>query len=143
MKKVILSICVLALVLCACAQKNNPPAENTVTSFDAVYTTGDFSFNCNIKWQNNTAYVTVTSTQAQGLTLSCDGRNVTFTKGEMIKRESKENIDSSNPALLLWEIFTALENGDDKSSLGTFTVEKSEGKIKKITVSDITVTAIN
>ena len=137
MKKIIILFCALALLFCACSQNKTPPAENTETSFDAVYTTGDFSFNCTVKWQNNTAFVTVNNTNAAGLTLSCDGKSVTFSKGEMLKTESKENIDAANPARLLWEIFTAMQNGSDKCSLGTFTVEKSDGKITKISVSDI------
>lgn len=131
----------LALLFCSCAQNENPPLQNTDTEFSAVYEAGDFSFNCNIKWSGGTAYVTVNNTNAAGLTLSCDGRQVTFSKGAMLHSEDKENIDPSNPALLMWEIFTALENGGTKCSLGNFEIAYDDnGKIKTITVADIVIT---
>ncbi|MBR0412054.1 MAG: hypothetical protein IJI47_00600 [Eubacterium sp.] len=138
MKKLILSVLAL-LFLCGCTGEKTPPATITDTSFDAVYTTGDFSFNCNIKWQNNTAYITATSTNAAGLTISCNGREVTFTKGDMIKTEKRENIDNTNPAVLLWEVFTAMQNGGNHCTLGTFTVTQSEGEISRIAVNNIVI----
>ena len=138
LKKIILSLCIV-LCLCGCSGEKTTPATITDTSFDAVYTTGDFSFNCNIKWQNDTAYITATSTNATGLTISCDGREVVFTKGTMIKRENRENIDNTNPAVLLWEIFTALESGTNRCTLGTFTVAQTDGQINTIPVNDIVI----
>ena len=85
--------------------------------------------------------MTVNNTNAAGLTLSCDGRQVTFSKGAMLHSEDKENIDPSNPALLLWEIFTALENGGTKCSLGNFEIAYDDnGTIKSIIVADIVIT---
>ncbi len=138
MKKLIPILCAV-LLLCGCTNQKQPPATITDKSFDAVYTTGDFSFNCNIKWQNNTAYITSTSTNAAGLTISCNGREVVFTKGDMIKRESVDNIDKTNPAVVLWYVFTAVQNGSDKTPLGTFTIEQTDGQIKRINVGEITI----
>ena len=133
--------CVLAVLFAACTRSEKIPADNTDISFDAVYTAGDFDFKCNIKWRDGTSFVTVTSTNAAGMTMSCDGRNVVFTKGAMLRKESVDNIDASNPARLLYEVFTALENGGNRCSLGTFDVAYSEGEIDSITVSDITIKA--
>ncbi len=141
MKRITAFCCVLALLFCGCAQqKEKTPVPNTETEFEAVYETGDFRFHCTVKWARGTAFVTVHDTNAKGLTLSCDGRQVTFSKGAMLKSEDKKNIDPSNPALLLWEIFTALESGGNQCSLGTFTVDRTDGEIQRISVSDITIT---
>ena len=59
-----------------------------------------------------------------------------FTKGDMIKRESVDNIDKTNPAVVLWYVFTAIQNGSDKTPLGTFTI--SDGSI---TLGNITITS--
>ena len=141
MKKLIPIFCVLALLLCACTQKENPPHQNTDTEFSAVYEAGDFRFRCHIKWSHGTAYVTVEDTGAAGLTLSCDGQQVTFSKGAMLHREPKETIDPSNPALLLWEIFAALESGGSQCALGSFDIRYLDsGEIERITVADIVIT---
>ena len=142
MKKVIILLFLLTLLFGGCAQSGKIPESITETSFDAVYTFGDFSFKCNIKWQNQTAFVTVTSTSAAGMTISCDGREVVFTKGTMLRRESYDKIDASNPARLLYEIFTALENGGNKTSLGDFDITYRAGKIEQITVADIVIKAV-
>ena len=143
LKKIIPLLFALALILCGCSEPEKPPVKTADTSFDAVYKTGDFSFNCTVKWQNKTAFVTVNSTNAEGLTMSCDGREVTFSRGNMIKRENKENVDATNPARLLWEIFTALENGGDKCSLGAFAVEKNDDMITQISVGNISIVCSN
>ena len=134
------------LFLCACSQntqnveiKNTPVISDGLT-FDALYTTGDFSFNCTVKWSGGTAYVTVNSTNAAGLTISCDGQNVTFSKGNMIKSEKRENIDSTNPAVLLWEAFTAMENDGSKTSLGAFETVADEKGVKQINFSSADIT---
>ena len=134
----------LALLLTACSQNNKSPKIITASEFDAVYKMGDFSFDCTVKWQNSTAFVTVKSTNAAGMTISCDGRKVTFSKGKMLKRVPKDNVDSSNPARLLWEIFSAIENGGTKTSLGDFEVVcDKKGNIQSITVADISLTRIS
>ena len=105
-----------------------------------MYTTGDFSYKCTVKWADSTAFVTVNSTNAAGLTISCDGKEVVFSKGNMIKREMRENIDSTNPAVLLWEVFNAIENDSTKTSLGNFKAVTDEKGIKQIKISDADIT---
>ena len=130
------------LLLCGCTGEKTTPAISADTYFNAVYTTGDFSYNCTVKRQKGTVFVTVNSTNAAGLTISCDGRSIVFTKGAMIKRVNKENVDSTNPALLLWEIFNAIDNGSSKCPLGNFSAEYENGTLKRITVDEITVEAV-
>ena len=128
--------------LTACTEQNKPPAKNRTYSFNAIYTTGDFSFDCSIKWKNSVAFITVNSTNARGLTISCDGKTVTFSKDSMIKKMPTDSIDKTNPALLLYEVFTALENGKSRTSLGAFDITYSEDEIKTIKLSDIVITRV-
>ena len=139
MKKVIPFLCLLSLVMCACTHQKSPETDSAFT-YDAVYHTGDFSFKCTVKLSGGTVFVTVNSTNAAGLTVSCDGKNVTFTRGKMIKTLPKESVDATNPARLLWEVFDSFDGTGSETTLGHADVDfDTHGGISRIAVADITV----
>lgn len=111
MKKLIVPLLVL-LTLVGCSQKHFTPIINTEFQANAVYKMGDFSYSCTI---NKTAdYVSVTplTTNAKGMIIKSDSKNVTFKKDEMVKIIDKDKIDNTNPAVLLYSIFTYIESDD-------------------------------
>ena len=148
MKKLILLLLPL-LALSACTAKTYTPVLNTDFSTGAVYKTGDFSYTCKIEKKGNLLSITPTSTSAEGMVISCDGREVTFTRDAMKKSFDKTAVDKTNPALMLWEIFSFLENANEIKSekrqdgyyyygtcgAGSFTlVQGGDSVMKSITV---------
>lgn len=101
MKKIIPLFSVI-LLLVGCTQQNNIPTLCSEFSKNAVIKVGDFSYNADIKLSNNTVYVTATSTNAKGLTISCDGKNVTYSYGKMMKSVDISMVSKTNPAILIY-----------------------------------------
>ena len=95
-----------SLLLSACGRGERPPALAPSFSVNAHYTAGDFSYTCLIERTDNTLRVTVTSTAAEGLRLTCDGSAVTFEKGEMNTVVPVDKTELTNPAVLLYDVFS-------------------------------------
>lgn len=113
-----------------------------------MYKTGDFSYNCDIKSAENCVYITPTSTNAAGMTISCDGKTVAFSKGSMLKQFPRESIDNTNPSVILFEVLSAAktinpEYAEDcysykgKASVGNFILScDKKGSIISISIPD-------
>ncbi len=142
MKKLSIFFLLLPALLCACRAEAPTPEPIGDCAFDAVCSTGDFDFRCHIKRRAGTVYVTVLNTQAKGMTMSCDGKTVLFSRGNLLRRIQKERADVTNPARLLWEVFTAQDSGGTQTSLGHFVLEQENGKVKRIVVGDIVIEAL-
>ena len=111
----------LVVLLSACATQKYTPVINEDFKISAIYRTGGFSYSCDIEKQGDTVYITPTSTRAKGLVISCNGREVTLKRKSFEKTFSIKDIDKTNPAIILYQVFTSL--GDAKTQLieGDFT----------------------
>lgn len=111
MKKILLLL-VLLLCLTACSTRVYTPVIKDEFTLDAVYETGDFSYTCRIVKTQQAVSITPTSTYAKGMSICCDGRNVTFTKDEKEMPFAMETLDITNPAIVLYEVFTSLADAE-------------------------------
>lgn len=105
MKKIIPLLFTL-FMLVGCSQQNNAPALSDDFSSKAEIKVGDFSYSATIKWHNNKAFITANTTNAKGLTLCCDGVNVTYSYGRMLKKADINRVTKYNPALILYQVFS-------------------------------------
>ena len=149
--KLILLLILIPLFLCGCVQKTYTPVLETEFDLNAVYKTGDFSYSCRIKRTKEYVSITPTSTNAKGMTIKFDGSRVYFLKDGMKKEFARDEIDSTNPAVVLYEVFSSIErvpppevkiknsafNYVGTTSVGTFTLVQSKAeKLKSITIPD-------
>ena len=159
MKKII-PLFFAMLMLCACSAKTYTPVIDTVFTVNAVYKTGDFSYNCRIDKTDSSICVTPTSTNAKGLLITYDGKNVSYAKDDMKKTFSADTLDKTNPAIVLYDIFSYIENTENldvkkredgfeykgKIDAGEFSlVQKADNSLKSITIqsADISVVFYN
>ena len=128
MKKIIPLFFAL-LLLFGCSAKNYAPVIKKDFSISAIYKTGDFSYSCNITKQGDTVSITPTSTRAKGLIISCSENEVTFQRNKLKKTFKRDEIDLTNPAVILYEVFNKLENADVKliDDKFTYTAKTSLG----------------
>lgn len=112
MKKLIPAFLLVSMLLCGCTAKSYTPVITTDFEMNAVYQTGDFSFDCVISKNGNVLCVTPTSTSATGMIITYDGKTVTFNRNNMIKEFDKNVIDSTNPAIVLYQVFLSVESTD-------------------------------
>ena len=138
-------------MLCACGHKTYTPVLNSHYNLNAQYKTGDFSYKCKIIVGESFVSVTPLETNAKGMTIKYDGANVSFIRGEMKKEFPRKEIDSVNPAVVIYEVFSVLRNSPDINarvketefryvgtvSAGAFTfVQSRSDKLKSISISD-------
>lgn len=112
MKKIICAVLTL-LLLCGCQAKVYTPVLNTDFSENAVFQTGDFSYNANVQRKEGVVSVKVNSTAAAGMVITYDGSTVTFNQNGMQKALSGENIDKTNPAVAIYDVFNYLDTTAD------------------------------
>ena len=120
MKKIIPLILVL-LLFSGCKAKEYTPVIKAEFKACAVYKTGDFSYTCEIIRTGDTFSISPTSTRAKGLVISCNGKEVSFKRNDFIKTFSVDELDKTNPAIMLYRVFTSLESADVKLIDGYFT----------------------
>lgn len=149
--KRIFALTLLLLVISGCAKKTYTPVLETEFKLNAVYKSGDFSYSCRIVKTENYVSITPVSTKAKGMTIKFDGKTVSFIRGKMIKEFDRDSVDSTNPAVVLYEVFTSLENTKEleaklkkngfnyigTSSVGTFNlIQSKSGELKSVTIPD-------
>ena len=136
MKKIIPLFVLLVLLFCACTRANSP-ALKTSFSQNAVVESGDFSYNAEIKFDNNTVYITPTSSNAAGLTVSGDGQNVNFSFRDMSDSCEYSSVSDYNTAKILYCVFCNTYNaqvkraGDNTLFLGKTDVGNYELSLDK------------
>ena len=113
MKKIISLLVLLVLIFCACTQAK-APALKTPFFGNAVVESGDFSYNAEIKFDSNTVYITPTSTNAAGLTVSCDGKNVNFSFKDMSDSCDFSSVSDYNTAKILYCVLCDTYNAQVK-----------------------------
>lgn len=137
MKKLIsLSLCFSFMLLCGCSTVTNTVQLKSSYSQTAIVTTGDYTYTANVRYDGKCVYITPTSTNASGMTISCNGKTVAFSRRDMLNKADKSKVSPYNPAVLLYDVLTSAELGkksDDnyifggKTSVGNYilTVNKS------------------
>lgn len=125
MKK-FLPLLVIVCALCSCSQAAQSPVL-TRFSQSAVIESGDFSYNADVRFENNTVYITATSTNASGLTVSCDGSRVNYSYKNMSNYTGFEKTTDYNISKALYCVFTDLHNAQAKKENDTtFFLGKTE-----------------
>jgi len=103
---------ILALTLTSCTSKTYIPEIKNSFETKALYTFGDFTYNCKITKDESSVSVLINDTNAAGMVIKCDGESVTFTQGNMKKAFPVSDIDVTNPALVLYQVFTSIETSN-------------------------------
>ena len=105
MKKVIsLSLCMAVMLLCACTQVVKSPQIKTSFSQKA-----------------SKVYITPTSTNAKGMTISCDASTITFTRRDMVNTAEKSKVSPYNPAVIIYDVITSSSASVPKKEGGNYT----------------------
>ncbi len=137
MKKLMsLFLCLAFLFLCGCSTVTNTVQLKSYYSQTATVKTGTFTYTANIKYDGKCVYITPTSTNASGMTISCNGKTVAFSRRDMLNEAVKSKVSPYNPAVLIYDVLTSAEFGKKsnnnfifggKTSVGnyTLTVDKS------------------
>lgn len=132
MKKIIsLSMCLVFLLLCGCSTVKSTVELKPKYSQTATVKMGDYSYSANVKFDGKSVYITPTSTNASGMTISCNGKEVTFSRRDMLTKADKSKVSAYNPAVLFYDAITTasdckkVDNAyvfDGKTSVGNFTL---------------------
>ena len=120
MKKLIPIVLVL-LLISGCSANKYTPVINADYELSAVYKTGDFSYSCIIEKKGETVSITPISTRAKGMIISCNGKEISFKRKNFIKSFRIEEIDKTNPALILYRVLTSLDSAQTNLIDGEFT----------------------
>ena len=113
MKKIIPLILAFLLFI-GCSPEKQTPVINADFSLCAVYKTGDFSYSCKIVKKGETVSVIPSSTSAKGLVISCNGKEVTLKRKTFVKTFLFDEIDKTNPAVILYQVFSSLDSAQNK-----------------------------
>lgn len=116
------------LTLCACSAQIYTPVINQQFDLKAVYTTGDFSYDCRIVKDDKQISVTALSSYAEGTTISFDGKTVTYKLKNMKKEIDASVVDKTNPAIVLYEVFAELEKIDPQNAVKVKNTFQYKGK---------------
>ncbi len=116
------------LLLTSCTVKYYTPRIPESYQCDIAVSLGDFDYKCRFCKTASTATVTVSDTNAEGLEMVCDGEELVMNYGEWAETYSAYDFEQSNPAIVLWQVFDALESGNVQSGK-TETGYKYEGRI--------------
>ena len=84
---------------------------------NAVVTSGDFSFECEICKNEEIVSVKVKNTNALGLIMIYDGKNVNFKYDKYSKKISGEYFEKENTAIIMYLLLTALENEETQKHI--------------------------
>lgn len=147
MKKIIPAV-LCFVMLASCTISAPMPTALKDFSKNASVSLGSFSYNANVRWKTGAVYIVATSTNAKGLSISCDGSKVTFSRKSFSKSVDASSVSSYNPALILYQILSNTEapSYDKKAkcfvcsgntSIGNYQMYvNDEGDIQKITFQD-------
>ena len=154
MKKSLL-VLFIALVFTGCQAKSYNPVIDTSFCYDAIFTTGDFSFSATIEKIENNVKITVNDTLAKGLVITYNGTDITFTKDSLTYTLDGDDIDKTNPAIIIFDVFSAMQNIDNltvqktkngfeyvgKTSVCQFVfIQNDDNTYKSILIPDMDVT---
>lgn len=103
---------VIIFLFCGCKMKTYTP-ELTDFKQNASVTSGDFSYTCEICKKDGVVSVTATSTNAKDMSISYDGNTVSFLYYDMKCDFDGNNVEYTNPAVAIFNVFDYLQNNDE------------------------------
>ncbi len=118
---------VITFLFCGCKIKTYTP-ELTDFKQNASVSLGDFSYTCEICKNNGVVSVTATSTNAKDMCISYDGKMVSFVYCDMKCEFGGKEVEYTNPAVAIFNVFDYLENSDELNVSKTENGFKYEGK---------------
>lgn len=125
MKKIIPLVLIFVL-LTGCKIKNYTP-EIVDFNQNATFTSGEFSCQCNVTYENGTVTVAATSTNVSGVTYIYNGSSLICTYDDM-EYTQNSGFEASNPAVALYDAFEYLKNVENVDVSLTDTGFEYKGK---------------
>lgn len=107
MKKILPLFLAAILLLTGCKAKNYTPELPLNFKQNAVVTSGDFSFECEICKNEENVAVTVMSTKAKGLVMTFDGKLLDFSYDNFSHQIDGTNFENSNAAIVVYQVIEA------------------------------------
>ena len=117
------------LMFSSCSVKMNTPEVPKAFTQNAVVTSGDFSYECEICKKEGSVSITVKNTNALGLVMTYDGKKVSFKYSTYSYDISGENFEKENAAIIIYDVISALSNDDTKLHI-------IDGGVKYYTLED-------
>lgn len=114
----------LILFLSGCKVKDYTPEIPLTLEQNVKVISGDFSYDCRICKNENDVIVTVDSTSAKGMTMTYDGKNLSFSFADFSYDINGKNFEKRNPAIVIYEVF------DYINSTQQLNAKKIEGGFK-------------
>lgn len=128
--------------------KNYTPELPDELQQNASVSLGDFSYNCEICRNSENVTVTVLDTNAKGMVMMYNGKDLSFVYEDYSYSVNAENLEKTNVAIVIYQVFEALicddtvskkiENGYQyrgKIDLGEFVlIQNDDNTFKSITV---------
>ena len=104
----ILPILFFISIFTGCQIKEYTPELPISFNQKATVSTGDFAFECEICKTETKVDVTVLSTQAEGLVMSYNGQDLTFTYEDFSHAVDGKDFEPTNTAIIIYEVFESL-----------------------------------
>lgn len=122
MKKLIsFSMCLVFLLLCGCSTVKSTVELKPKYSQTATVKMGEYSYSANVKFDGKSVYITPTSTNASGMTISCNGKDVAFSRRDMLTKADKSKVSPYNPAVIIYDVITSSSASVPKKEGGNYT----------------------
>lgn len=104
----------ISIILCSCNMKINTPKMPSTFNQNAVVTLGDFSFDCEICKDESNVTAKINSTNANGLVMTYDGKNVNFKYNDFSYDIDGENFEKANISIIIFDVINVLSNENTK-----------------------------
>ena len=114
-------MCLVFLLLCGCSTVKSTVELKPKYSQTATVKMGEYSYSANVKFDGKSVYITPTSTNAKGMTISCDASTVTFTRRDMVNTAEKSKVSPYNPAVIIYDVITSSSASVPKKEGGNYT----------------------
>ncbi|MCM1115703.1 MAG: hypothetical protein NC397_09425 [Clostridium sp.] len=112
MKRFLPLILIFMLLLSGCSVKEYTPEIPNELRVNALVTSGDFSFNCEICKNDDFVRATVLDTAAKDMVMTFDGADLTFVYADYDFSVDGSSFEKSNIAIVIYQLFEAL-NSDE------------------------------
>lgn len=127
---VFLLICITLLSACTAKEKTQQqPALPLAFQQRADVHAGDFSYACEICRDAEKLFLTVLSTNAQGMTMTYDGSNMHFSFAGMTNDVPKDAIVKTNILMVLYDAFSVLSGQENIAPSAVKEGFRYQGKI--------------
>lgn len=117
------------LIFSGCKVKNYTPELPAAFTCDAVVSSGDFSFDCEICKTDEDVSVLVLSTSAKSMKMTCSGKELNFIYDDYSYTVNTLNFEKTNAAIVVYQVFDYLNTTEQISVKKIDGGYKYEGKI--------------